>query len=93
MLSFRPTPASQPILVVAGHYRIAGSNAVNVSYLTSCAPCLADFDRSGAVGVQDLLSYLQAWFPRDPAAEFDGTPGVDLEDLFAYLAAWHVGCL
>lgn len=90
---FQRTRNSPPILIFAGRFGLRDIAAINLAYLTSCLPCPADFDHSGNVGIQDLLSYLQAWFARDPSAEFDETPGIDVNDLFAFLSAWHAGCL
>lgn len=93
LATYQPSAMSRPILLIGGSRQMRLDGHVGVAYLTSCLPCPADFDHSGAVGVQDLLSYLQSWFARDPAAEFNNSPGIDLGDFFAFLDAWYVGCL
>lgn len=93
LTTFQPSAASRPILLIGGSRAMNLNGRHGMVYLTSCLPCAADFDHSGAIGVQDLLSYLQAWFAHDSAAEFDGVPGVGLDDLFAFLGAWQVDCL
>ncbi len=90
---YQPPAAARPMLLIGGSRLMNLDGHVGVAYLTSCAPCPPDFDHSGAIGIQDLLSYLQAWFARDAAAEFNNSPGIDLGDLFAFLSAWYVGCL
>lgn len=56
----------------------------------SCCP--ADFDQSGAVGVQDLFDYLAAWSAQDGKANTDGVEGVGLGDLMLFLQAYLGGC-
>lgn len=53
--------------------------------------CIADFDRSGSVGVQDLFDFLAAWFALDPAADLH-SDGVSVQDLFDFLTLWFAGC-
>ena len=55
-------------------------------------PCPADFNNSGAVGVQDLFDFLGAWFARLPAADSNGSGAVTVQDLFDFLAVWFAGC-
>ena len=56
--------------------------------------CPADFNASGAVGVDDLFGYLDAWFAQfnligpGLSADFDRNNAVTVSDLFAYLDAW-----
>jgi hypothetical protein len=54
--------------------------------------CPADFDRSGALAVADIFSFLNSWFAGDPAADFDGVSGLQVSDIFAFLNAWFAGC-
>ena len=51
--------------------------------------CPADLDRSGAVGVSDLLLLLAAW-GTDPGGppDFDGNGNVGVEDLLVLLGEW-----
>ncbi len=55
--------------------------------------CVGDFDRSGAVGVEDLFAYLAAWFGQSASADLDGAPGITVQDLFDFLAAWFTPCV
>lgn len=56
------------------------------------APCGADFDGNGVVGVPDIFSFLSAWFAGDASADVDGTPGIGVPDIFAFLSLWFAGC-
>ena len=66
-----------------------GSTNGNVATLTVC---LADFDCSGAVTVQDIFSFLSAWFNRDPSADINGDGFVSVQDIFDFLTLWFAGC-
>ncbi|HNB60380.1 MAG TPA: hypothetical protein PK308_08690, partial [Phycisphaerales bacterium] len=56
--------------------------------------CSSDFDCSGQVAVDDLVSFLTAWFGQfgiaDGAlsADFNRDLFVGVDDLFAYIDAW-----
>ncbi len=56
------------------------------------APCAADSDGSGDVGVPDIFVFLGWWFASDPRADIDGTAGIAVPDIFAFLALWFAGC-
>jgi hypothetical protein len=60
--------------------------------LRACASCPADFNRSGTADVDDVFSFLNAWFRVDPQADTDGRGGVTIDDLFAFLRSWSLGC-
>ena len=55
-------------------------------------PCLADFDNTGDVGVNDLLFLLGTWGPcpkkGDCPADFDDSGDVGVKDLLFLLGAW-----
>lgn len=54
--------------------------------------CVADFNCSGAVSVQDVFDFLGAYFAGEPAADVNGAGGVGVQDVFDFLAAFFVGC-
>ena len=54
--------------------------------------CRADFDQNGALNINDLFAFLNAWFARSPQADFNQVNGVSIDDLFAYLNSWFTGC-
>ena len=57
---------------------------------TTCCP--ANFDDANGLDVQDIFSFLAAWFAGDPRADFNGAGGIDVQDIFDFLAAWFAGC-
>ena len=56
------------------------------------AACFADFDNDGPVTIQDLFSFLNAWFAGSMAADFDRSSTLMPQDIFEYLNAWFAGC-
>jgi hypothetical protein len=61
--------------------------------VTVPAPCPADIDGSGSVGLPDLLALLSAWgpcpgAPEDCPEDLNGDDVVGLADLLQLLAAW-----
>ncbi len=57
---------------------------------TSCCP--ADFDQSGAADVQDIFTFLGAWFSADPHTDINLSGSIDIQDIFDFLAVWFAGC-
>ncbi len=57
---------------------------------TSC--CLADFDQSGAADVQDIFTYLNAWFSAEPRSDINLSGAIDVSDIFDFLSVWFAGC-
>lgn len=55
--------------------------------------CHADFNRSGAVSVQDIFDYLAAYFAGDPCADFNHSGAVSVQDIFDFLAAYFTPCI
>ena len=54
--------------------------------------CIADFNNSGAVTVQDIFDFLAAWFAANPSADINDAGGITVQDIFDFLAAWFAGC-
>jgi probable HAF family extracellular repeat protein len=54
-------------------------------------PCHADYNRNGAISVQDLFDFLAGYFASDPRADFDHDGISDVGDIFAFLALWFAG--
>lgn len=59
---------------------------------TQGTDCIADFNGSGAVTVQDLFDYLAAWFAKTPNADINNSGMVTVQDLFDFLALWFARC-
>lgn len=53
--------------------------------------CIADFGSPPGVDVQDLFTFLNAWFASDPRADLGGD-GINVTDIFDFLNAWFQGC-
>ncbi len=70
---------------------LGGSGGGELVYLNvdGAAPCPADLDGDGSVGVTDMLALLAAW-GTDPggAPDLDGDGDVAVTDLLTLLAAW-----
>ncbi len=52
------------------------------------SPCPCDRDADGSITVTDLLSFLSAWFPLDPASDENANGVVTVEDLLIFLSCW-----
>lgn len=65
----------------------------NIEGALSTAPtCVADFNQSGRADVQDIFSFLNAWFAKSPSADINAAGGITVQDIFDFLAAWFRGC-
>ena len=82
----------------ARHARRAGEALM---WVTRCSACTADFNctgnlippNAGAVTLQDIFDYLDAWFLASPHADFDRSGAVTLQDLFDFIGAYFAGCV
>lgn len=54
--------------------------------------CTADFNCSGAVSVQDVFDFLEAYFAGSPGADVNGSGPVTVQDIFDFLEAYFAGC-
>ena len=54
--------------------------------------CLADFNGSGAVTVQDIFDFLAAYFAALPSADVNTSGSVTVQDIFDYLSLYFAGC-
>jgi hypothetical protein len=54
--------------------------------------CLADFDASGSLSVQDIFGYINAWFAGSLAADTNNNGTIVVQDIFDYLSTWFAGC-
>ena len=64
----------------------ADSATVNVNV------CVADFNCSGTVTVQDIFDFLAAWFAHNISADVNDSGSVTIQDIFDFLTAWFAGC-
>lgn len=56
----------------------------------SLVVCVADFNCSGGITIDDLFLYFNAYFLAEPNADVNGG-GVTIDDLFLFINAWFVG--
>ncbi len=84
------TPDRAFDVVVAGAvaYVADVESGLQVIDVSSCEPCPADLDDSGAVDIGDLLAILTAWGNKGGPEDLDGNGVVDFGDLLAVLEAW-----
>ncbi len=54
--------------------------------------CAGDIDRNGEVTLQDLFSFLDAWFGQTAAADVNQDGNITLQDLFDFLTHWFARC-
>ncbi|MCC6320333.1 MAG: hypothetical protein IT438_02725 [Phycisphaerales bacterium] len=60
--------------------------------VTVGSPCLADFNNSGSVTVQDIFDFLSAYFMNDLSADLNNSNSVTVQDIFDFLALYFAGC-
>ena len=54
--------------------------------------CVADYNADGAVTVQDIFSFLSAWFAKTIGADTNADGNITVQDIFEFLNAWFTGC-
>jgi hypothetical protein len=57
--------------------------------MTTWLGCLADFNGTGGVTVQDIFDFLAAWNVAGPGTDFNGDRIVSVQDIFDFLASWN----
>lgn len=57
-----------------------------------CALCAADINTDGALNVQDVFSFVSAWFAGDVRTDLDESGDLGVQDIFGFLSAWFAGC-
>ncbi len=60
-------------------------------YITNYA-CLADFDKSGFVDIEDYDAFIHAFEAGGDDADYDGSGFVDVEDFAGFVHDFEVGC-
>ena len=74
-----------------GGFAGGGDNLLKISF-ASVPGCIADFNGSGAVTVQDIFDFLSAWFAGSPTADINASGSVTVQDIFDFLSAWFTPC-
>lgn len=78
-----------------GQYTVVVSNgcgSVTSNAATLEVNCLADFDGSGFVDIEDYSAFIAAFEEGDISADVDGSGFVDLEDFNFYVPLFEAGC-
>ncbi len=77
-----------------GELRTSGEGSCTEDYQapTTPPPCAADVDGSGSLTVNDVFTFVSAWFAGGAAADFNHSGSLSSQDIFDYLAAWFAGC-
>ncbi len=79
--------------LIVRYQPLGGSEVVvPASAWTRAVPCAVDFNGSGAISVQDIFDFLNAWFAGAASADFNHVNGLTVQDIFDFLNAWFVGC-
>jgi hypothetical protein len=84
-VSFQASAGTIYYVRVGSYYAASGGAGVINRY------CPGDFNESGALEVQDIFDFLNAWFAGNPSADFNGG-GLAVQDIFDFLNAWFAGC-
>lgn len=78
-----------------GQYSVRVSNGcgtVTSDPATLDVICLADFDGSGFVDVEDYTAFILAFEAGDDSADIDGTGFVDVDDFNTFVPLFEAGC-
>lgn len=54
--------------------------------------CIADFNCSNVLSVQDIFDFLATYFAGEFDADFNGSMSLSVQDIFDFLAAYFAGC-
>lgn len=54
--------------------------------------CLADFNCSGSVSVQDIFDFLAAYFAGEFRSDINASMSITVQDIFDFIAAYFAGC-
>jgi len=90
-----PSLTINPVLAASvGGYSVVVSNACGgtTSATAALTVCIADFNCSGAVGVQDIFDFLAAYFADDQRTDVNASGGISVQDIFDFLALYFTGC-
>lgn len=69
-----------------------GTDPIYVSSLSIASRCLADFDDSGFVDIDDFTEFVSAFEVGSPSSDVDGSGFVDTDDFTYFILAFDAGC-
>jgi hypothetical protein len=96
-----PSANSSMLLLVSatladeGEYSVVVSGScgsVESESATLTVNCLADFDGSGFVDIEDFSAFIEAFEAGDESTDIDGSGFVDIEDFSMYVPLFEAGC-
>lgn len=78
----------------AGQYycMVTGSCGPVPSAVAALSVCLADYNCSGSVTVQDLFDFLAGYFTQNPQADVNNSGTITVQDIFDFMALYFAGC-
>jgi hypothetical protein len=91
-----PDARASVLAIRTGDPYIAGARGTvffdDVTFTVVDDVCIADFNNSGTVTVQDIFDFLSAYFSNLPSADVNNSGSVTVQDIFDFLAAYFAGC-
>jgi hypothetical protein len=83
-------------LYIGGYFTGTAMGEVVSPYIIKLIPpqcCVADFNNSGTVSVQDIFDFLAAYFTgTDERADINGDTVISVQDIFDFLSRYFLGC-
>lgn len=91
-------------LTQTGEYELRGTMSRNLSLavtgtssgsatMTGAFVCVADYDGNGARNIDDIFTFLSAWFANNvQSTDVDTSGSRTIDDIFIFLNLWFAGC-
>jgi len=78
----------------AGHYfcEVTSNCGARISQFIELVICLADYNCTGTITVQDIFDFLADYFAGAPKADVNGSGTLTVQDIFDFLSAYFSGC-
>jgi glucose/arabinose dehydrogenase len=73
-------------------FGVGGHDDANDNRVPDSCECPTDFNRNGAVAVDDFLAFLAAFSAGDPRCDFTADGSVSVADFLAFLNLYSAGC-
>jgi len=81
-----------PAACTGTNQSFAGPGTTCVPFSNTVPCCRGDFNKVGAVSVQDIFDFLAGYFAGDSCADTNDSTGISVQDIFDFLAAYFGGC-
>ena len=96
------TGATTPTLTISNIRSLEAGTSYFCRATNSCGPsdsrvvelnvCIADFNCTNTLTVQDVFDFLAAWFTAQPLADVNSSGSLTVQDIFDFLTVWFTGC-